>query len=103
MAKMNLLGDAAIRNAKPEVRAACGSRGEPLKSPTAEQLEIKPRLKKLNDGGGLSLWVMPDGGKRWRFSYRFDGKQKSLAIGTYPDVGLGEARREARGRAKDVA
>lgn len=50
------------------------------------------RLRKLSDGGGLQLWVMPDGAKRWRLAYRFAGAQKNLAIGVYPAVGLKEAR-----------
>jgi integrase len=55
--------------------------------------------RKLSDGGGLHLLVAPNGGRYWRYSYRFDGKQKTLALGVYPDVGLAKARarhREAR-------
>ena len=50
------------------------------------------KITKLSDGGGLQLWVMPDGAKRWRLAYRFAGAQKVLAIGVYPAVGLKEAR-----------
>jgi hypothetical protein len=57
------------------------------------------RLIKLSDGGGLQLWIMPDGAKRWRLAYRFDGRQKLLATGVYPATGLREAR-EAREEAK---
>lgn len=57
------------------------------------------RLAKLSDGGGLQLWIMPDGAKRWRFAYRLAGVQKVLAIGVYPATGLREAR-EAREEAK---
>lgn len=57
------------------------------------------RLVKLSDGGGLQLWIMPDGAKRWRLAYRFDRSQKLLAIGVYPATGLREAR-EAREEAK---
>ncbi len=38
------------------------------------------RLVKLPDGGGLQLWIMPDGSKRWRLAYRFAGGQKTLAM-----------------------
>jgi len=48
--------------------------------------------KWLNDGQGLRLLVKANGTKAWRFGYRFDGKQKTLAIGTYPDVTLKKAR-----------
>ncbi|MFZ2158612.1 MAG: integrase arm-type DNA-binding domain-containing protein [Bradyrhizobium sp.] len=45
------------------------------------------------DAGGLYLEVMPTGGKHWRWKYRWMGKEKRLAIGTYPAVGLAQARR----------
>jgi integrase len=32
------------------------------------------------------------GGKWWRLKYRFDGKEKRLSLGVYPDVGLKDAR-----------
>jgi integrase len=57
------------------------------------------KLGKLADGLGLYLQVTPSGGKYWRYAYRFNGKQKTLALGTYPDIGLAKARerhREAR-------
>jgi len=57
------------------------------------------RLAKLSDGGGLQLWITPDGAKRWRLAYRFGGNQKLLAIGVYPATGLREAR-DAREEAK---
>jgi hypothetical protein len=46
----------------------------------------KPRQKpfKLSDGGGLYLLVQPNAAKLWRLAYRFDGKQKLLALGPYP-------------------
>ena len=49
-------------------------------------------LAKLSDGGGLQLWVMPDGAKRWRLAYRYNGKQKTLALGVYPTTSLRQAR-----------
>jgi integrase len=54
----------------------------------------KPRVKsfKLTDSAGLHLLITPTGGKFWRFSYRFAGKQKTLALGAYPIVTLAEAR-----------
>jgi integrase len=57
--------------------------------------KIKPREKtfKLFDGGGLYIQIEPTGGKLWRYKYRFDGKEKRLAFGKYPDVSLQEARK----------
>lgn len=48
--------------------------------------------KKLSDGQGLALWVMPNGSKYWKYAYRFNGKQKNYSIGVYPDISLKEAR-----------
>jgi len=68
-----------------------------------ELRNAKPRtsISKLSDGGGLQLWVFPDGAKRWRLAYRFGGSQRTLAIGVYPSTGLREAR-DARADAKKL-
>lgn len=47
---------------------------------------------KLTDGQGMHLLINPNGSKYWRLQYRFDGKQKVLALGVYPMVSLSEAR-----------
>ncbi|WP_300536352.1 Arm DNA-binding domain-containing protein [Sphingosinicella sp.] len=47
---------------------------------------------KLTDSPGLVLLVNPDGRKYWRYNYRFDGKQKTMTLGVYPDISLAEAR-----------
>ena len=73
-----MLTDTAIRKAKPS---------------------DKP-VRKF-DGGGLYLEIAPTGGKLWRLKYRFDGKEKRLALGTYPDVGL-QAAREGRENARKL-
>ncbi|TPG56516.1 Arm DNA-binding domain-containing protein [Sphingomonas glacialis] len=54
----------------------------------------KPRAKphKLADAHSLYLLITPSGAKYWRLGYRFLDKQKTLALGVWPDVGLAEAR-----------
>ena len=50
---------------------------------------------KLYDTAGLFLLVVPTrngSGKRWRFKYRLNGKEKLLTLGTYPEVSLTKAR-----------
>ncbi|MFM9977855.1 MAG: tyrosine-type recombinase/integrase [Sphingomonadaceae bacterium] len=47
---------------------------------------------KLTDGDGLHLLVLPTGGRYWRVNYRYLGKQKTLALGVWPEVELADAR-----------
>ncbi len=47
---------------------------------------------KLIDGSGMHLLVHPNGSKYWRLQYRYDGKQKILALGVYPEITLADAR-----------
>lgn len=47
----------------------------------------------------MFLLIDRKGGKYWRLAYRFVGKQKTLALGTYPEVTL-EAARKARDKAR---
>ncbi|OZA09447.1 MAG: integrase [Methylotenera sp. 17-45-7] len=54
--------------------------------------KAESKAYKLSDGGGMYLEVMPNGSKYWRLKYRFDGKEKKLALGVYPDVSLALAR-----------
>jgi integrase len=63
------LTDTAIRSAKPSDKAL-----------------------KLADEKGLFLLIHPNGSKYWRQKYRYNGKEKTLAHGVYPDVGLKDAR-----------
>lgn len=65
----------------------------------------KPAAKqfKLFDGDGLFLLVTPSGGKWWRFKYRFEGKEKLLSLGTYPEVSLADAREKRDAARKQVA
>lgn len=64
----------------------------PLTDIVIRKAKPGPKTIKMSDGGGLQLWLEPDGAKRWRLAYRFGGKQKLLAVGVYPDVTLIEAR-----------
>jgi hypothetical protein len=47
---------------------------------------------KVPDGGGLYFVAEPERSSWWRFDYRFDGKQKTLSIGSYPEISLVDAR-----------
>ena len=47
---------------------------------------------KLFDERGLYLEVSPSGGRWWRLKYRYEGKEKRLSLGVFPDVSLKDAR-----------
>lgn len=64
----------------------------PLKATTVEKIKPSTKAKKVFDERGLFLLVNPTGSKLWRFKYRFNGKEKLLALGPYPEISLKEAR-----------
>jgi integrase len=64
----------------------------PLTDVKCRNVKGKTKPHKLSDGGGLHLLVNPDGAKYWCLAYRWHGKQRTLALGVYPAVGLMEAR-----------
>lgn len=57
-----------------------------------KQAKPKDKAYYLPAGDGLRLLVKPNGTKAWRYNYRFDGKQKTLALGVYPTTTLKKAR-----------
>ena len=58
---------------------------------------------KLSDGGGLYAWITPAGGKLWRWAYRYEGKEKTMTFGKYPDVSLAMARERHSAARKTLA
>ncbi len=73
------LTNTAVKNAKP--------------SPEGKAI-------KFTDGGGLYLLVNKTG-KYWRYNYRYLKKQKTLALGVYPEITLASAR-EAHQKAREL-
>ena len=73
-------------------------------SDTAE-CKAKPSTKtmRLTDERGLYLVISPRGGKWWRLKYRFDGNEKRLSLGVYPDVSLKDARDRRDDARKQIA
>lgn len=74
------LTDAAIRNAKP-----------------------REKPYKVSDAKGLYLQVNPHGSKLWRLKYRINGVERKLALGSYPEISLAEAREARDAARKQVA
>lgn len=57
-----------------------------------KKLKADDKPIKVADERGLFLLVKPSGAKLWHWKYRFQGKEKLMAIGGYPDVSLAQAR-----------
>lgn len=61
----------------------------------AQVRKIKPidKKKRYSDEKGLYLEVTSSGGRFWRLKYRFNGRESTLTIGSYPEISLAQARR----------
>ncbi len=73
----------------------------PLQDATVRTAKPEAKPYKMSDERGLFVLVHPNGSKYWRMKYRIDGKEKLLALGVYPEVGLKEAR-ERRDDARKI-
>lgn len=73
----------------------------PLTVIRCQNAKPKEKSYKLADSGGLYLLVNPNESKYWRLKYRFLGKEKLMAMGTFPTTSLIEAR-EMRDKAKKL-
>lgn len=73
----------------------------PLTDVAIRKAKPKEKPYKMADMLGLFMLVQPSGQKLWRMKYRFKGTEKKLTIGTYPHVGLKDARKR-RDDAKDI-
>lgn len=71
----------------------------PLSDVQLRNLKAEAKPYRRADGGGLFVEVRPNGSRLWRLAYRFDGKQKLMALGSYPETSLARAR-EKRQEAK---
>jgi integrase len=64
-----------------------------LTNTEVRNLQPKAKQYKVADSGGMYLDVRPSGAKYWRLKYRIGGKEKLLALGVYPEIGLKDARK----------
>lgn len=55
----------------------------------------KTKLYKLFDGDGLFIEKPATGNMRWRFRYTFQGRDKKLSVGIYPETSIMDARMKA--------
>lgn len=71
----------------------------PLTVAKLRAIKTSGKVERFYDEYGLYLELSKAGGKLWRWKYRFEGKEKRLSFGAWPDVSLDDARermREAR-------
>ena len=69
---------------------------------TVKKANPKEKQYKLADGEGMYLRVYPNGSKYWQLKYRFEGKQKTLSFGVWPEVGISEAREKRHEARKKI-
>ena len=67
-----------------------------------KQAKAKEKQYKLTDGEGMYLRVYPNGSKYWQLQYWFDGKQKILSFGVWPETSLKEARNKRSDAKKKI-
>ncbi len=65
----------------------------PLTDIKVQKAKSQEKPISLFDGGGLYLLITPSGGKLWRLKYRFNDKEKKIALGSYPAISLSDARK----------
>jgi hypothetical protein len=70
---------------------------------TIKKLKPKDKPYKKSDQDGLYIQVNPTGSKLWRMNYTYAKKQRTLSIGTYPEISLLEAREKAQAAKKELA
>ena len=66
-----------------------------------KQSKPKGKQYKITDGEGMYLRIHPNGSKYWQLQYWFEGKQKILSLGVWPEVSLTQAR-EKRVEARKI-
>ena len=74
----------------------------PLSDTAARQAKFNGKAQKLSDEKGLFL-LINQSGKYWRLKYRHGGKEKTLALGVYPEVSLKEARAKRDDARRQIA
>ena len=57
-----------------------------------QKAQPKEKVYRLFDGHGLHIEINPKGQKWWRYKYLYNGKEKRMSLGVYPEISLKEAR-----------
>ena len=62
---------------------------------TVKQIENMTAPGTYEDGDGLRLLIKPNGKKYWVLRFQLSGKRREMGLGTYPVIGLKEARQNS--------
>lgn len=94
---------ATFKEVFPKLLAVGSSYPQMLTRIQIESVSPPPKTIRLYDGRGLYIEFAPAGGRWWRLKYRFEGRERRLSLGTYPDVGLKEARDKREAARQQIA
>ncbi len=75
----------------------------PLTDIEIKKAKAQNKVYKLYDGGGLYIEITTKGQKWWRLKYRFEGKERRIALGVYPEVSLLDAREKRQELKKKIS
>jgi integrase len=75
----------------------------PLSDTAIKNTKPTDKPYKMQDEKGMYLLVHPNGGKYFRYDYRFNGKRLTLSLGTYPTISLKEAREKRDTAIKQIS
>jgi integrase len=75
----------------------------PLSDTTCKNAKPQEKPFKIADEKGMFLLVNTNGSKYFRLKYRFEGKEKTLALGVYPETSLKQARDKRDEARKQIA
>jgi hypothetical protein len=78
------------------------SRQTRLTDAAAHKRKPSDKRVEIHDGNGLYFVIQPSGAKSWAYRYRVDGKSRKLTLGSFPALGVAEARQSAAGAAVKV-
>ena len=87
------LTDQQVKAAKPGQKPTMRRKDDKRGGSRSEEESVRTNKPyRMFDGGGLYLEVDPNGGKWCRLKYRFNDREKRIALGVYPAVTLAGAR-----------
>jgi transposase-like protein len=82
----------SVDNAAPPLMHQISRPSRPRDRGERARLSVVRYPRRVSFGHSLYLLVTPKGGRLWHYRYRFQGREKLLSLGCYPDVAIESAR-----------